>query len=208
MQHERGNCYLNFAVMTLEHHKEEMLLPGACLPFPWCPGRQPVGIGGTRLQLCRFFSSWAQSEQSCRDLQCLPPVGGSHCGSCSSSTSGNIRVIGVVLLGRIAPGPHDLLRDTWAQPSQQLKTAKPTVSSQIPSFDGWWLKLANFILRLGSFPNMDKSLGEENQGIPPVNNKAWPSTFLWVHMWRGNGCSEIKQLKKKKRKRKKFVSPR
>lgn len=82
---------------------------------------------------------------------------------------------------------------------QQLKTAKPTFSSQIPPLQGWWLKPADFILRLGFFPNMDKSLGDENQAIPPVNNKARPSTFLQVHIWRGNGCSEIKQLKKKKK---------
>lgn len=68
-----------------------------------------------------------------------------------------------------------------------------------PPLEGWWLKLANFMLRLGSFPNMDKSLEKKNQTIQAVNNKAQPSTFLPVHMWIGRGCSEIKPLKKKKK---------
>lgn len=57
---------------------------------------------------------------------------------------------------RTSLGPDVLLSDTWAQLSQPLKTANPICASQIPPLEGLWLRLANFVLKLGSFPNIDK----------------------------------------------------
>lgn len=54
-------------------------------------------------------------------------------------------------------GADASLSDTWAKLSRQLKTAYPIFASQISPFESLWLRLGSFVLRLGSFPNTDKS---------------------------------------------------
>lgn len=151
MQHEGDNCYLSFAVMILEHCKEKNRPAWSWSPISlvsWWPAHWN---GWSKAAALPIFQLLSPIRAILQRPQCLPWAGDAHCGSCSSSTSENIKALGVVLLGRIAPGPQNLLRDTWAHLSQQLRTAKPTFSPQIPPLGGWWLMLANFILRLGSF---------------------------------------------------------
>lgn len=60
--------------------------------------------------------------------------------------------------------------------------SKAYIFSSDPSPWRLMSEAGQFYPKIRFLPNMDKSLEKKNQAIPAVNNKAWPSTFLPVHM--------------------------